>query len=99
MTPLILPSRRGFISGLAAAFAAPAIIRVERLMKVRRVPTDEELMDYATRVLAPMIKRMSEAIAADIMNGGDGTGMFVGWGQDNEPVVRLVNLWRDSELQ
>lgn len=37
MTSLIVPSRRRFITGLVASFAAPAIIRIENLMPVRTV--------------------------------------------------------------
>lgn len=43
MTDLILPRRR-FLSGLAAAFAAPAIVRVDSLM---RLPPPIRNIDYA----------------------------------------------------
>lgn len=34
-SPILLPSRRGFIGGLLGLVAAPAVIRVTRLMPIR----------------------------------------------------------------
>ncbi len=35
MTEIIVPSRRGFVAGLAALIAAPAIVRAGNIMPVR----------------------------------------------------------------
>lgn len=35
MSDLIVPTRRGFITGMAALVAAPAIVRIESLMPMR----------------------------------------------------------------
>lgn len=36
-------SRRGFITGLAATFAAPAIVRASSLMPVKAMPAEDNL--------------------------------------------------------
>jgi hypothetical protein len=40
MSELLLPSRRGFLAGLGACFAAPAIVRATSLMQVRTLDTE-----------------------------------------------------------
>lgn len=110
-------SRRGLLACFASALAAPAIVKVESLMKLARtevirpsfadihpyipfvdgepisrldvlygkihvrpewvveVPETLILDDYSARILAPMINRMQEQIAAAVMNGTSSGGL------------------------
>jgi hypothetical protein len=53
---LEVPSRRGFLAGLGAILAAPAIVRVASLMPVKALAPDFMTLDeYAERVLAPTV--------------------------------------------
>lgn len=47
--------RRGFISGIAALIAAPAIVRAASLMPVRSFDGSLTLADYAHRYLGPAV--------------------------------------------
>lgn len=57
MAEIILPTRRKFITGLTSLLAAPAVVRVDSLMKIRGVPiqtvvfrwTDYEELAKVTR--------------------------------------------------
>lgn len=40
MSDLLVPSRRGFLTGLGAILCAPAIVRVASLMPVKALPLD-----------------------------------------------------------
>lgn len=64
--------RRGFIAGLAAAFAAPAIVRASSLMPVKKMPAVDVLDLLARRVQA------AQALMVDHFNNmmyGDGDVM------------------------
>ena len=46
---LIMPSRRGFLGGLLALAAAPAIVRASSLMPISVMPDEEVLQQLASR--------------------------------------------------
>lgn len=46
MTNIIQPSRRSFITGLTSLIVAPAIVRVESLMPVKAVKSNELWKNY-----------------------------------------------------
>lgn len=54
---LLVPSRRGFLTGLSALLAAPAIVRFSSLMPVRALPLSITLEEYARLALQPAINR------------------------------------------
>lgn len=56
---MIVPSRRGFLAGLGAVIAAPAIVRASSLMRIK--PTILTLEDYEREILAPIIARFKES--------------------------------------
>lgn len=72
MTQVLLP-RRGFILGLAASLASPAICRAENLMHLSSsiliLPHQPTLEDYHLRIMQPLIERMSEQFAQTIVRG------------------------------
>lgn len=110
----MITSRRSFIAGIAAAFAAPAIVKASSLMPVKalervrcreiyeyNVYTDEVITrldilyghlnvraewsafipdltmdDYSKRILSPMMNKLADQVAADIMNGGAADDAF-----------------------
>jgi hypothetical protein len=88
MSNLLLPSRRGFLTGLGACFAAPAIVRAASLMPVRAwdiglregpalvQPDWLTLDDYHTRVLQPMVNTLRSRIAEYIMNNTSEHGLL-----------------------
>lgn len=78
MAELIVPTRRGFLTGLGAGLiCAPAIVRASSLMQVKvwRDPLFEyyaldskfTLELYASRILNPMIENLSHAIEIDFL--------------------------------
>lgn len=50
---LLLPSRRGFLTGLGALFAAPAIVRFSSLMPVRALI--DESADESVFAIGPLL--------------------------------------------
>ena len=46
MSELILPSRRGFLAGLGALIAAPAIVHAQSLMPIKPLPISEVLWQW-----------------------------------------------------
>jgi hypothetical protein len=73
-------ARRGFLAGLIATLAAPAIIRPGLLMPVRRIliPVDCDLKafdglltfaDFDERYLRPAAQQLASDIDAEIVNG------------------------------
>jgi len=73
-------SRRGFLFGIGATLlAAPAIVRVSSLMPIRGASLKYislgrymTLDEYCIRILAPMLDRMAEIAAADVIQGTQG---------------------------
>lgn len=72
MSDLIVPSRRGFIKGLGALWAAPAIVRFASLMPVKALTPGivagypfMTLDEYAERIIQPMVKRFEAAAAEE----------------------------------
>lgn len=53
---LFVPSRRGFLTGLGALFAAPAIVRFSSLMSVQAI-APMTLAEYAKEVIEPAVSR------------------------------------------
>jgi hypothetical protein len=47
--------RRGFLTGVFSAFAAPAIVRVESIMPVKAMPLYEELTAITRKVFVPRL--------------------------------------------
>lgn len=41
-------ARRTFLAGIASAFAAPAIVRIQNIMPVKAMPSDEEIRWFIT---------------------------------------------------
>jgi hypothetical protein len=66
MPELIKPSRRGFITGLAALVAAPAIVRASSLMPVRSIASlgaiEYQVMDLGHFVAVPIRFVINESI-------------------------------------
>lgn len=62
-------SRRSFFTGLASLIAAPAIVRAGSLMPVKAPRVVFTLADY-DRIMKPILDKMAQQIADNIMNGG-----------------------------
>lgn len=56
-------ARRKFLTGLAAAFAAPAIVKASSLMPVKAMPSEEELMALLNARMNDVYKVMAEAMS------------------------------------
>lgn len=90
----MITSRRSFIAGITAAFAAPAIVKASSLMPVRAIIDRDELVTrcdvmygfldvraewqsngslsldaYSKRILSPMMNKLAEQVANDVMEG------------------------------
>lgn len=74
--------RRQFITGLISfAAVAPAIVRASSLMPVKAY-SYLTLDDYLERILNPMLDRLHEQIANDIMNNNGYIGHLLNFTDD-----------------
>lgn len=60
-------SRRGFIGGLTAALAAPAIVRAASLMPVKQMPAP--LMRMTDAEIVEFLEGMSQQVVQTIIDG------------------------------
>lgn len=62
--------RRGFMTGLVSALAAPAIVHAGNLMPVKQILLRPFTLDDFNKILGPMINQLAEQVAKDILNYG-----------------------------
>lgn len=69
-------SRRGLIGGLMA-LATPAIVRTPGLlMPIRSLRLEITLEEYSIRILQPMMAKLADQIAQQLLNGGEAWWML-----------------------